>query len=510
MNATKLIPAVLVLMQAVSSVYAASFDVRAYGAKGDRKTNDQKAIQAALDACAKAGGGTVYFPAGDYLSGSLRIPSRITLHIDSGATLYVSTDAKDYKTTGRGQLLVAQKAEHIAIVGAGCIHGQGTADYGRGKGQKEPPAFRTGILLFEDCRNILIRDITILYSDSWTLHFRRCDNVTVDGVTIRNNYYRANSDGIDPNSCRNVRISNCHIVAGDDCIVLKATEPYPCENVVVTNCTLETIATALKLGTESRGDFRNIHFSNCTIRNSPVGIGFYMKDGATMERVTFSNISIESSTPTLHSVYPIFMDIEKRHKDSKIGRIRDITFRDIQIASGYGSLLQGMPESPLENLTLDSITIRVDQAYDQSRRNKHVGGNRTYKDERDTLYTRRPSYLTLAHVRGLWMNNIRVAVAPEAFAKFERSAVSLHEISDATVRGVFRSPAGAGRSLPVIALENCRDTVVAECFAPAGTPALAGLRGPRTANVRLRNNLLGDGVRETSATADAAKSMVKN
>ncbi len=504
-----LLSAVLGIMQAVSGVYAASFDVRAYGARGDRKTNDQAAIQAALDACSKAGGGTVYFPAGDYLSGSLRIPSRVTLHIDSGATLYASTDARDYKTTGRGQLLVAQKAEHIAIVGAGRIHGQGTADYGRGKGQKEPPAFRTGILLFEDCRNILVRDVTILYSDAWTLHFRRCENVTVDGVTIHNNYYRTNSDGIDPNSCRNVRISNCHIVAGDDCIVLKATEPYPCENVVVTNCTLETIATALKLGTESQGDFRNIHFSNCTIRNSPVGIGFYMKDGATMERVTFSNISIETSTPTIHSAYPIFMDIEKRHKDSKIGRIRDIIFRDIQIASGYGSLLQGMPESPIENLTLDTITIRADQAYDQSRRNKHIGGKRTYRDERDTLYTRRPSYLTLAHVRGLWMNNIRVAIAPEAFAQFERSAVSLHEINDAIVRGVFRSPAGAGGSLPVIALENCRDAVVAEWGAPPGTPALVGLRGARTANIRLRDNLLGEGVRETSATEEIEKSITK-
>jgi polygalacturonase len=147
-------------------------------------------------------------------------------------------------------------------------------------------------------------------------------------VSILNNYYRVNADGIDPVSCRNVHISNCHIVAGDDCIVCKTREGSPCEDIVVTNCTLESVATAVKIGTESPSDFRNIHFSNCVIRNSTVGIGMYIKDGAIAERISFTDCTVETirepelvNTSMQNSVYPIFVDIEQRHKDSRIGRI---------------------------------------------------------------------------------------------------------------------------------------------------------------------------------------------
>lgn len=469
-------------------IEAGTFDVRNYGAKGDKNANDAAAIQKAIDGCAKAGGGTVYFGAGDYLSGKIRLRSNVTLYIDAGATLWASTDPGHYEGESSDHFLVANGAEHLSIVGRGKIHGQGTADYGRGRGTDVRPPFRTGILLFEDCRNVSIRDVSILYSDAWTLHFKRCDTVFVDGITILNNYWRTNSDGIDPNSCRNVHISNCHIVAGDDCIVLKATEEDVCENIVVTNCTLETIATALKLGTESRGDFRNIHFSNCTIRRTPVGIGFYMKDGATMERVTFSNISIETTGPEMHRVYPIHMDIEKRNPDSKIGTIRDVTFRDIQINSGSGLIIQGMPESPIENLTIDNLTFRVDQADVYSDRRKTVGGRRTTNDERDTLYVRKPSYVTLAHVRDLSMKYIKVLIAEGAFAKYERSAVSLHEVEDGLVRRVYREPAGEGGTLPVVFMENCQQMMLSDCAPAPGTPALLGVRGDKTAGISLMGN----------------------
>jgi 1-acyl-sn-glycerol-3-phosphate acyltransferase len=501
--------AILITLTTSFKASGAVFNVRDNGARGDKKTNDRAAIQSAIEACAKAGGGTVLFPPGDYLSGTIRLRSNVTLEIAPGATLWASTERRDYDGRGSGHLLFADGAEHISILGSGTIHGQGTADLGRRKGVKEEmPAFRTGILLFQNCRNVTIRDITILYSDAWTIHLKRCDTVFIDGVTILNNYFRTNSDGIDPNSCRNVHISNCHIVAGDDCIVLKTTEPYPCEDVVVTNCTLETIATALKLGTESRGDFRNVHFSNCTIRNSGVGIGFYMKDGATMERVTFSNISIETSTPTLFSVYPIFMDIEKRNADSPIGRIRDIVFSNIQIHSGMGSLIQGMPENPIENLTMQNITVRVDDTASYAKRSKHIGGRRTYRDERDTRYARQPSYITLAHVRDLILDNVRVYISESAFHQFERSAVSGHQLENGTIRSIYREPAGTGGKLPVIALEDCRQMLVTACQAAQGTPAFLALRGKQTAGISLLGSDLTRAVRATSQSAEVPEGAV--
>ncbi len=472
---------------------ADAFNVRDFGAVGDRQTNDAAAIQAAVDACSSAGGGTVYCPAGNYLSGMVRLRSNVTVRLDAGATVWASTNADDYEGGSSGRLFVAEDAEHIAIVGEGTIHGQGTADYSGRWGVAERPAFRTGIVLFERCRNVTIRGVTILYSDSWTIHLKRCETVFIDGVTIMNNPRRLNSDGIDPNSCRNVHISNCHIVAGDDCIVLKATDRYPCENVVVTNCTLETTCTAMKLGTESHGDFRDIHFSNCTIRDTRVGIGFYLKDGATMERVSFSGISIETSEPLRHDfVYPIFMDIEKRHADSRIGTIRDVIFRDIHIRSGSGILIQGMPESPIENLTFQNLTVRVDDAHDYSGRVKAIGGRRTTRDNRDTRYARLPAYATFAHVKGLTLDNVRVVIAEQAFRKHERSAVSGHELEDGTIRGVHRWSGGTESTVPVIALHGCRRMIVTGCILPRGSEAFLKVSGERTADI----TVMGNGVRQ--------------
>jgi hypothetical protein len=333
----------------------------------------------------------------------------------------------------------------------------------------------------------------MLYSDTWTLTLRRCENVTIDGVTIENNYFRTNSDGIDLVSCRNVHISNCHIVAGDDCIVLKSLENQPCENVVVSNCTLESIATALKLGTESPGDFRNVHFSNCSIRNSTVGIGLFLKDGATMERITFSNMDVENPPPDAatnltKSVYPIFVDIERRHADSKIGRIRDITFDNIQIHSGAGVLIQGMPESPIENLALTNISFRVFKPADYGARRKHVGGRRTTSDQRDTLYARQPTYCALAHVKGLTVDNLRVLMTEDDSTKYDRSALDGSEMEDCVIRNVFRRRFCAGETTsPVMSLRNCRNVLLTDCLAAPGTPCVVALFGEKTANVSVGN-----------------------
>ncbi len=456
-------------------------DVRTFGATGDGQTNDQAAIQAAIDACSQAGGGTVYFSVGDYLSGTVRLRSHVTLYLDAGATLWASTDPSDYVSSTAdpqhyaserlGHLLVADDVERIAIVGAGTIHGQGTEDYHYTDAEK--PSFRMGLILFRRCQNVTMRGITILYSDAWTVHLKRCETVFIDGVTILNNIFRLNSDGIDPDSCQDVHISNCHIVAGDDCIVLKTEEPYPCENVVVTNCTLETTCTALKLGTGSRGDFRDIHFSNCTIRNTGVGVGFFVKDGGTVERVTFSNLSIEtfSRDESKFPDYPIFMDIEKRHPHSQVGRIRDVVLRDVQIHGGSGVLIQGMPESRIENLTLQNLTFRVDQAVDYQHREKAIGGFRTTSDERDTRYARLPSYITLAHVHGLTLDNIRVLIAEDAFRGHQRSAVCGHELADGVLRNIHRQPGATDGAVPVVALHNCQNMLLRDCPGATETPA---------------------------------------
>jgi len=434
------------------------FNVRDYGAKGDRSALDTAGIQAAVDACHNAGGGTVLLPAGDYLSATVHLKDRVTLRMAKDATLWVTPEKSHYD--GTQHLLVAEDATGVTVEGKGAINGQATGDYGSRWGQPKRPAFRTGILLFHRCRDVAVRGITIRHSDSWTLHFKRCTNVTVEGVTIRNNYRRLNSDGIDPNMCRHVRIHRCDIVAGDDCVVLKATEAEPCEDVVVTDCVLESAASAIKLGTESHGDFRNIRFADCTIRNSFTGIGFYLKDGGTMEHVRFENIRIETCPETVRTVTPIFMDIERRHKDSKVGTIRDVVFEGIDIRSGSGVLIQGMPESPIRDLVLKDVRFHVEKADDYRNRHKPVGGRRSLGDQRDTEFARLPAYVTLAHVTGLRVEGLSVRVSDEAMKQYDRSAVCGRFLEDALFRGVNRQPGPAADGRPVVDLQDCREVEV--------------------------------------------------
>lgn len=482
----------------------AKFNIRDFGAKGDKVANDQAAIQAAIDACANSGGGIVYFPHGDYLTGTLQLRSGVTLLLDAKATIWVSRSPKHFENEHYGHLILAKGARDVAVIGSGKI--QGYADQPLQK--RQHGEFRYGIMLFEDCHNVIIRGITIYYSDSWTIHLKRCEGVLVEGVTIRNNYDRINSDGINPNCCRNVRIVKCDIVAGDDCIAVKTTEPHPCEDVEVRDCVLETRATALKLGTESRGLFRNIRFSRCTIRNSTVGIGLYMKDGGTMENVSFSEISIETRpTPDARS-FPIFMDIERRHKDSDLGFIRNVMLERISIRTGSGILIQGMPERPIEGLIMQGISLHVTRFEDYSQRRKHIGGSRTTSDERDVIYARQPSYATIAHVKGLKVRDFTADISGEVHNKCERSAIWLHEVEGGTLANILRTPP-TGEKLPIIMLHNCRFISVMECKAPLGTKVFLAVSGKHTEGIVLEGNRLEMAEQPIGASSEVREGAIK-
>jgi hypothetical protein len=434
-----------------ASAGAADQDVRKHGAKGDGSTLDTAAFQAALDAACAGGGGVVRVPPGKYLIAGVQLKSNVTLQIGSNAVLLGSTDRKHYPGKSR-TVLEASDAEHIVIEGAGEINGQATADYGARWGAPQVPEWRTSLVRIERCRDVTVRGVSLLYSDSWTLHLRRCQHVRVDGVTIRANYKRLNSDGIDPNSCQDVKITNCRITTGDDAIVLKSTEPEPCEDIEVSDCVLESATAALKLGTESKGDFRHIRMRNCKIVNSPVGVGVYVKDGAVVEDLLAERIEMQLCGPQHHAVVPLFIDIERRHADSKIGAVRDVTFRQIRITGGAGLLLQGMPESPLENFTLRDIRFEVKDPQDYTGRKKPVGGRRTTRDARDTKYAQAPTYAALAHMKNLTVDGLQVTVAAADFQRFPRSALALFAVEGAEIRGVTRSP--DDRDPPVVAQQD--------------------------------------------------------
>lgn len=405
------------------------FDVKQFGAVGNLTGSESEAIQAAIDACHAVGGGIVHVPAGDYRIGYTELKSGVTLHLDTGATLWASDNVEDYPGDRLSAyncriLIHAVDADRIGLEGRGCIRGFGTETFGSWWGVPEPPPLRVCTLLFERCHHIAIRDVTIRDSSFWTIHLDRCDTVYIDHIRILNFRYHLNADGIDPDGSRNVFITGCHISTGDDSIVLKSTSGEPCENVFVTDCVLESPCTAIKLGTESYGIFRNIHFTNCSIINSAIGIGLFMKDGGIMEQIRFSGMTIENAD--LYStkpVMPLFVDIEKRHADSKVGRIRDIAFQDLWITTRSSALLQGMPESPLENMRLQNVTMRIDGPLPFEGRSKPITGRRTVRDERDTRFIAKPAYITLAYCDDVDVENLRIYVPNDVAADYPRHAV---------------------------------------------------------------------------------------
>ena len=253
----------------IQSLQAKNFNIMDLGAKPDGITLCTNLIQKAVDDCSASGGGTVTIPPGVFLTGTILLKNNVILHLENGAVLLGSAKIEDYEP---GNLIRALEAENIGITGNGVIDGQGHM-FWIPTGKK---TFRPGIYTFahnnpspgilihlEGCKNVIIENVTLKGSESWTLHLLGCDEVLVSGIKIRNPLHGPNTDGIDIHACSNVRISDCDIYTNDDAIVLKNRHPKyygkACENITITNCILTTISNGFKIGTESISDFRNIN-----------------------------------------------------------------------------------------------------------------------------------------------------------------------------------------------------------------------------------------------------------
>lgn len=353
---------------AMGAATSGTWDAREFGAKGDGRTLDTAAIQAAIDACAEAGGGTVMLHGGVFLSGTVRLRSHVTLFVAGGATLRGSAKIEDYPSITPAiaylyrdrftkSLIYAEGQENIALAGGGVIDGQGKLF----PAKKGDDGGRPYLIRFSECRNVRVRDLTMRDSARWLSHYLACESVTIDGITIHSRI-RENRDGMDIDSCDRVRISNCDVYSGDDAIVLKSTAGRPCRRVTVSNCTLSSSASALKLGTESQGGFEDITFSNCVVYDTRDGVSIEEVDGGACERINVSNIVMRDVE------VPIFVRLGNRANPlpgqprPPVGRMRDIMISNIQAsgAARTGCSVTGLPDHPVEDVTLDNIRIRYE------------------------------------------------------------------------------------------------------------------------------------------------------
>ncbi|MCD0468790.1 glycoside hydrolase family 28 protein [Flavobacterium sp. JAS] len=388
------------------------YDVKKYGAKGDGKTNDAIAIQKAIDACSITGGQVLIPAPFTFLTGPFNVKSNVDLHIEGGARILASPDEKLYaesafrENKGEGTIWIGGKnIENFTISGNGKIDGNGISFMGA----EEEDAYvlkpfnvldpRPHVLTIIGGKNIRIKDVHIGNSAYWTIHLVGCNDVVISGITLLNSLKVRNSDGIDLDHSKNVRISDCYIESGDDCICLKNRREFEefgaCENITVTNCTMTSSSCAIKIGSENMDAIRQVVFNNCIIKNSNRGVGIQNRDEGTVSDVIFSNMIIEgrlTSDTWWGKAEPIYVTAYSRasgnHKDAnwrfpkgategKVGAISNIYFSNIQCTSENGVYVSAESKDKINNVVFDNVSVFIDKT------TSNQGG----------VYDRRPSKL---------------------------------------------------------------------------------------------------------------------
>lgn len=364
---------------------AQQYNIMNYGAIGDGKMLNTKAIQKGIDLAFKGGGGEVIIPKGRFLTGTIRLKDNVELHFEKGSVLLASTKPEDFPRQkqpdyrsqkdvgGWYALIYAEGAKNISITGYGTIDGQGALQRPRPYAAGGDKDGRPRNILFISCTNVTVSDIHLINSGVWNQHYLNCEEVIVSGIRVYNHSNR-NNDGIDIDGCRRFILTNAIIDSQDDAICLKSTGPSPCEEVLISNCIVSSFANGIKMGTESSGGFKNIQINNCIVKPSrhPIvpkgnlykegitGVSLEIVDGGVMQGVSINNIVIEQ---TMCPVYVRLGGRSRKYtaemKTPKIGSLKNVTISNITAynSGNWGCSITGIPGHKIENIQLNNFNI---------------------------------------------------------------------------------------------------------------------------------------------------------
>jgi polygalacturonase len=459
-----------------SANVAGVYNVKTFGAKGDGKALDTPAINKAIDAAARAGGGTVFFPAGSYLSVSIHLKSNITLYLDQGSVIVAADPAQGFKYDApepnpwdkyedfghahwHNSLIWGEGLENISILGPGLIWGKGLVRSGnQSRTQAQNDALRdvqtdktaapfgypnprdavesgwgNKSISLKLCRNVIMRDFTILHGGHFAILATGVDNLTIDNLKID-----TNRDGIDIDACRNVRVSNCSVNSPfDDGICPKSSFALgyarATENVTITNCQVSgydegtflggtykreykggangfSPTGRIKFGTESNGGFKNITISNCVFDYCR-GLALETVDGGLLEDVTITNITMRDISNA-----PFFLRLGSRLRGpaetTHVGELRRIIISNIVVYNAdprYGSIISGIPGHDIEDVKMSNIRI-----YYQGGGTLEQAALNPPEKETDypepSMFGVIPAYgFYIRHVKGIEMSNVEVS-----------------------------------------------------------------------------------------------------
>jgi polygalacturonase len=445
------------------------FDVRHFGATGSGKTLDTLAVNAALDAAAAAGGGTVVFPAGTYLCFSIRLKSHVHLYLSQGAVILAADSPKPGETTGQlggtydaaepktawdayqdyghnhwhNSLLWGEDIHDFGITGPGLIFGKGLSrGYTAPQGWQSFVAEQAGVgnkaIALKNCRNVIFRDFSILKGGHFGLLLTGVDNLTIDNLTID-----TDRDGMDLDCCKNARVINCTVNSPwDDAICPKSSYALgyarATENVTISNCYVtggyelgsvidgtwrkraQSGTGQIKCGTESNGGFKNIAISNCVLEDSH-GITLESEDGAIVEDIAISNITMRGINRS-----PFFLRLGARLRGPKettsVGSMKRVVISNV-VSSGanamYPSIISGIPGHAIEDLKIANVYLQQVGGGDAAMAALRPAEKIAEYPEQDMFGPLPAQGFFLRHIRNLEMSHVEIAaVKPDARPSF--------------------------------------------------------------------------------------------
>jgi len=484
----------------------AVFNVRSFGATGRKAGNARASIQKAIDACAKAGGGMVYLPPGEYTSGTLHLRSHVRFYLEAGATLFAAEEDAAFDTDG---LLVGEDLENITIEGRGTINGQAKYDWRMNviddgyirDNQKSAEA--AGVPLMRSfpkgmgvrkiyphmikllrCKDVRIAGISIIDSPSWTIYPYACERLRIDGIYVHTDQKLGVwADGIDPDGCKDVIIANSVIETGDDAIVFYSSAasggpPKACENITITNCRLSSSSSAIKFCDGNSVAVRNVTIDNCVITHSNRGIAFMVYDGGVVENVVISNLVVNTNRFDWFwwgNGDPIYFTIQRRSEslglplkpdEPPAGAIRHVILRNI-IAHGQGScLILGHPNSWLDDISLENIKLY--QSTDPT-----------------AAYDRSVHAMFFHYARNLKVKDVQVQWEKPESAKWQ-SALYFQDVNGLRVDGFAGAPAKA--EFPAIVLDQVQSAAIVNSLPAAGTDVFVRVAGAGSRDISLSAN----------------------
>ena len=494
----------------MSVASAAVFNVRDYGATGQKTDDARAAIQKTIEACAASGGGTVLLPRGEYTSGTLHLRSRVRLEIAAGATLFASTNEAVYdfgKIPSKAALLYGENLEDVTITGEGTLDGQAAYEWRDddvehtfdhkdrmvAAGKSIRRSFPAGLpqrvifphlMFLSGCQRVNVTGLKWLHSPSWTITLYACEQARLEGLYVYTSLQDGVwADGIDLDGCKDIRIERCTVETGDDCVIFISSDVWGparrCENITVANCRLSSASAGIKFSEGNFAGVRNIVVRDCVLTNVNRGLVFYTIQGGDISDVVVSNLTIHCNRfdwfwagdgQPFH--FRVMRLSEWRRQPISVtepvpGVMRNITIRDVTAHGKGSSLIYGHGESWLEGLRFENVKLRL-------------------STDPGAAYDAATNALNFRYARNLKLKNVSVHWE-QPLLKAWQSALSFTEVQGLELDGFSGRQAWPENERPAVLFNNVTNASVTHATASTGTQIFLKM-GPGSRAIRVQGN----------------------